>query len=88
MPESKPQASLGVSVIVCCHDSAARLPETLAHLARQKVDPGIPWEVLSGNHLEGHAEFDLISYVCHFEVIPLDRPGGVQASRTPDLGHY
>jgi glycosyltransferase involved in cell wall biosynthesis len=36
----------GVSVIICCHNSSARLPETLAHLSRQKVDPGVPWEVL------------------------------------------
>ncbi len=32
--------------MICCHNSSARLPETLAHLSRQKVDPGIPWEVL------------------------------------------
>lgn len=36
----------GVSIILCCHNSAIRLPETLRHLARQIVPDGIPWEVL------------------------------------------
>ena len=38
--------SLGLSVVVCCHNSAKRLPETLAHLARQEVSPEVPWEVI------------------------------------------
>jgi glycosyltransferase involved in cell wall biosynthesis len=37
---------LGVSVIICCHNSAERLPTTLAHLSAQKVPAGLPWEVL------------------------------------------
>jgi glycosyltransferase involved in cell wall biosynthesis len=36
----------GVSVILCCHNSAQRLPETLRHLARQETPAGIAWEVL------------------------------------------
>jgi glycosyltransferase involved in cell wall biosynthesis len=36
----------GVSVVICCHNSARRLPETLAHLADQNVPVGTPWEVL------------------------------------------
>jgi glycosyltransferase involved in cell wall biosynthesis len=36
----------GVSVIVCCHNAARRLPPTLQHLAAQEVDEDIPWEVL------------------------------------------
>jgi glycosyltransferase involved in cell wall biosynthesis len=38
--------SMGVSVIICCHNSASRLPETLRHLAAQHVPNGIPWEVV------------------------------------------
>lgn len=37
---------LGVSVIVCCFNSAERLTETIKHLALQKVPPDIPWEVI------------------------------------------
>ena len=36
----------GVSVILCCYNSAARLPETLAHLFAQQDTEGIPWEIL------------------------------------------
>ncbi|MEO7214159.1 glycosyltransferase [Mucilaginibacter sp.] len=37
---------LGVSVIICCYNSAERLPETLKHLANQQVAAEIPWEVI------------------------------------------
>ncbi len=37
---------LGVSVVICCHNSAKRLPPTLAHLAAQRDCDGIPWEVI------------------------------------------
>jgi glycosyltransferase involved in cell wall biosynthesis len=36
----------GVSVIICCHNSAQRLPETLRHLAAQRLSTDIPWEVV------------------------------------------
>lgn len=36
----------GVSVIICCYNSARRLPETLKHLARQIIPESIPWEVI------------------------------------------
>ena len=39
----KPQ---GVSVIICCHNGASRLPETIRHIARQRVPPYIPWELV------------------------------------------
>lgn len=35
----------GLSVIICCHNGASRLPTTLAHLKAQEP-PEIPWEVL------------------------------------------
>jgi glycosyltransferase involved in cell wall biosynthesis len=38
--------STGVSVVICCHNSAKRLPETLRHLAAQQVPEGIPWEII------------------------------------------
>jgi glycosyltransferase involved in cell wall biosynthesis len=37
---------LGVSSIVCCHNSAARLAPTLDHLAGQQCSPDLPWEVI------------------------------------------
>ncbi|MFZ4402312.1 MAG: glycosyltransferase family 2 protein, partial [Bacteroidales bacterium] len=40
----------GVSIIVCCYNSAFRLPETLRHLAMQEVASDIPWEVIVVNN--------------------------------------
>ena len=36
----------GVSVVICCHNSAKLLPQTLAHLKRQRVSGDLEWEVL------------------------------------------
>ena len=36
----------GVSVVICCYNSAERLPETLRHLAKQQGAESIPWEVV------------------------------------------
>jgi glycosyltransferase involved in cell wall biosynthesis len=36
----------GVSIVICTYNGSTRLPETLRHLAVQKIDPGIPWEVV------------------------------------------
>jgi len=40
------QKMIGVSVILCCHNSAKRLPKTLEHLARQAFARTMPWEVI------------------------------------------
>ena len=37
---------VGVSVVICCHNSTERLSPTLAHLAAQQVPDGVDWEVL------------------------------------------
>ncbi len=37
---------MSVSVVVCCHDSRERLPETLGHLAAQVVPSEVVWEVV------------------------------------------
>ncbi|WDZ99570.1 glycosyltransferase family A protein [Mucilaginibacter sp. SJ] len=36
----------GVSIIVCCYNGSKRLPETVKHLALQKVPAYINWEVI------------------------------------------
>jgi len=38
----------GLSIVVCCFNSAERLPETLAHLTRLQINA--PWEVLIVNN--------------------------------------
>jgi glycosyltransferase involved in cell wall biosynthesis len=36
----------GVSLVICSHNGASRLSAVFAHLALQKVAPGLPWEVV------------------------------------------
>jgi glycosyltransferase involved in cell wall biosynthesis len=40
----------GISIIICCHNSAVRLPETLRHLFAQDVKLDIDWEILVINN--------------------------------------
>jgi glycosyltransferase involved in cell wall biosynthesis len=40
----------GISVIVCCYNSAERLPETIRHIALQKIDDTILWELIIVNN--------------------------------------
>ena len=37
---------LGVSILICCHNSAQRIPDTLRHLSAQKVPESVKWEVV------------------------------------------
>jgi glycosyltransferase involved in cell wall biosynthesis len=36
----------GITVVICCHNSATRLPPTLEHLAAQQVPADLAWDVL------------------------------------------
>ncbi|HAP69911.1 MAG TPA: hypothetical protein DCR04_09345 [Flavobacteriales bacterium] len=36
----------GISVIICCYNSAKRIEPTLRHLAAQEVDSAINWEII------------------------------------------
>jgi glycosyltransferase involved in cell wall biosynthesis len=36
----------GVSIVICTHNGAQRLPRTLDHIANQKVQDSIAWEVI------------------------------------------
>ena len=36
----------GISIVLCTYNGVKRLPETLSHIARQKVRKDVPWEVI------------------------------------------
>jgi len=36
----------GVSLVICCHNSADKLPSTIRHLNAMQVSDGIPWELI------------------------------------------
>jgi len=37
---------VGISIIICCYNSAKRLPDTLRYLSCQNNDVNIPWEII------------------------------------------
>lgn len=73
--------STGVSIIICCHNSAHRLPETLAHLAQQRRTEGITWEVL----IVDNASTDGTAEVAR-ELWPADAPAPLRVVDEPALG--
>ena len=36
----------GISILICSHNSANRIENTLSHLSKQKVNASIPWEIV------------------------------------------
>lgn len=58
----------GISVIICCFNSAQRIPETLRHLAQQKVTIDIKWEIIIVNN----NSTDDTSHVAHQTWADLD----------------
>jgi GT2 family glycosyltransferase len=50
----------GISIIICCHNSASRLPKTLAHLMMQRPSR-TPWEVVLVDNLSAD---DTASVAC------------------------
>lgn len=40
----------GISVVVCCYNSATRLPYVLEHLAKQQTEQAFDWEVILVNN--------------------------------------
>ncbi|RBL93858.1 glycosyltransferase [Chitinophaga flava] len=47
---SQQEFHIGVSVIICCYNSAARLPLTLGHLQSQEVPTDFLWEIILVNN--------------------------------------
>ena len=35
-----------ISIVLCCHNSSQRLPATLLHLSKLKIDEGLSWEIV------------------------------------------
>ena len=74
----------GVSVVICCHNAAQRLPVTMEHLSKQVVPDGIAWEVLvvDNGSTDGTAEVALQAWTGDpqkLRVVPESRPGLIYA---------
>ncbi len=84
----------GVSVIICCHNSAERLPKTLEYLANQQVRKGIQWEIIVVDNLStdntaqiAQQEWEIRSGLVPMKVVRQEIPGlsyarqkGIEAS--------
>lgn len=89
MEENITDTNKGVSVIICCYNSAARLPETLRHLAGQNVPANIPWEVLVINNASKDNTVDVAKQCWQqfqvpnavFKIIEEPRPGQMHARK-------
>lgn len=51
----------GISILICCYNSAKRLPETLKRLSKQNVPDWIPWEVILVNNNSSDNTVELAS---------------------------
>ncbi|HYV29019.1 MAG TPA: glycosyltransferase [Candidatus Eisenbacteria bacterium] len=77
----------GVSVVICCHNSAKRLQKTLGHLVAQEVPVGIPWEVIVVDNGSTDGTSDVASRTwpsrssVPFRVVKEDRAGLSYARR-------
>lgn len=72
----------GVSVVICCYNSEARLSKTLQHIAKQNVEFGILWEVIivnnnSNDRTSEVAKLEWEKYNCRaqFKIINEIKPG-------------
>lgn len=75
------QAHSGVSVVICTYNGAARLPQTLAHLAAQENTEAIAWEVLV---VDNASTDDTAAVVRH--CWPADAPAPLRIVNEPRLG--
>lgn len=60
----------GVSVIICCYNSASRLPETIKHIGLQEVPSDISWElIIVNNNSTDHTKEVALSEIEKHEIL-------------------
>ncbi|MFN8166084.1 MAG: glycosyltransferase [Bacteroidia bacterium] len=71
----------GVSIIICCYNSARRIVPTLEHLQRQNVPSSIPWEVIlvdnacTDNTVEISKQTWDTNAITRFKIVTENKPG-------------
>ncbi|MDH4187721.1 MAG: glycosyltransferase family 2 protein [Nitrospira sp.] len=80
-PQVQSRSIWGVSIVICAHNGADRLPATLAHLAAQTMPQGLLWEVIVVDNasIDGTAE---VAKVCW----PSDAPSQLRLVYETTLG--
>ncbi len=84
-----PEAATGVSVIICCYNSALRLPQTLQHLAAQEMPAACAWEIVLVNNASTDNTVALATAIWQqlgaktsLRIIQEPRPGQMHARKT------
>lgn len=72
---------LSVSIVICCHNSAKRLPDTLKHLLIQEVPDNLQWEVI----VVDNVSTDNTAQVAR-SLWPDDAPAPLQVVSEPEPG--
>lgn len=79
--------NIGVSIIICCFNSAKRLKPTLEHIAKQKVDDAVNWELLiidnasvDNTSLIAKEILDNINFKCEYTIL-LESQKGLMFAR-------
>lgn len=96
VPSNDSAHEQGISVVVCCYNSVDRLPPTLAHLARQRVNRGVRWEVVVVDNASTDATSQVAAASWHqhgcstlFRVVHQPEPGlSAARARGLDVARY
>ena len=75
--------NIGVSVIICCYNSARRLPTTLKYLAKQEVESSILWEILVVDNASKDNTAEVVTDLCQQLEFPC--PVRMVFEKTPGL---
>lgn len=87
---------LGISIIICCYNSAQRLPGTLKHLAMQQVPANINWEIIVVNNAStddttaiAQQEWAKYNLQTNFQILQQTLPGKNHAfDKGIEAAHY
>ncbi len=76
----------GISIIICCYNSAKRIEETIGCLLNQKTSGQFDWEIIVVDNASTDNTFDVITALCDsrqtgipFRVVKEDIPGLINA---------
>ncbi|MDX2047949.1 MAG: glycosyltransferase [Chitinophagaceae bacterium] len=80
--------SFGFSIVICCYNSAKRLPETLKHIAKLDIPPSVPCELIIVNNASTdnteevvHEEWGRYSSPVNLQVVFEKNPGLTEARK-------
>ncbi len=82
----------GISIIICCYNSASRLPETLNHIAALRVPDTIKWEIIVVNNAStdntkevAQREWDQYACSAAFKIVD-EHKIGLSSARMKGIG--